>query len=76
MHQNLPCTQREAFERIALASQMMYICGRAAPAIREIPPLLQVCVCQKEADRVPQEVRQERMDREFGGQRNHEDGDG
>lgn len=25
MHQNLPCTQREAFERITLASQMMYI---------------------------------------------------
>ncbi len=25
MHQNLPCSQREAFERITLASQMMYI---------------------------------------------------
>lgn len=25
MHQNLPCTQRQAFERIVLASQMMYI---------------------------------------------------
>ena len=25
MHQNLSCTQREAFERITLASQMMYI---------------------------------------------------
>jgi len=25
MHQNIPCSQREAFERITLASQMMYI---------------------------------------------------
>ena len=25
MHQNLPCTQRQAFECVTLASQMMYI---------------------------------------------------
>ena len=42
----------------------------------ECPPLLQVRVREEEAAGVPQKVRQERMDRGFGGKRNHENGDG